>query len=395
MSGPSTQQLDALAKLFGELNVASEIAFGKPLVRETPGRSVPGYYKALHTGTPLSGGKKRRLQGGGICEDNLYVKLAVESAIILGAVSATAGAGYAGKATIEFYMNAYHLNDATKDAVHALYDSIQTWATTGMTGASAIYLAFREIFNTTAGSVGTTSAGLGRVMLSSGTGAAIAAPAFLAGRYFNSANDVHADIQATVNALQAQYNTLSEWSGRVTRSLTEKKEELAAQISAAQASLSASAASASASATSSVASAKAAYLYLKRSICWYIDALNSGVQTALGALPRPDISGLASAFEMYGRMGSAAVGASADEWPLALGAQRGEGDDAAGAGQPRSTTLAAGEDDDAFMRPELGGKKRRMRKTQKIRKDKRLKKSSKKSRKGSKKSNKRRQHNRR
>lgn len=282
---------NALADLIGELNAASELTLN---LRMVPGREL-GYHGALASGdyqvpqhlqypSERGGRRKRRGAGNGpsgmaspesSC-DNIYVSLAIDSAIILAGAAAVAGTGYGGFATLQYFMTVYSLNPAVIAVVTALYDAlVVTLSALTTVGSSA------------ASAVGSIASAVGPVAMTAASGVASSAPPVITalvrlspgiaiGRYIGTGKSAREDAMAILNGLNERYTSVTDYTGRVTRSISEKKTQLLGQITAAKQAIAATYVSASESSAAAVAGVSAGYQTIKRKLCSIIDKVVAG-----------------------------------------------------------------------------------------------------------------------
>lgn len=245
----------ALAALIGELNAASELTTGKRLV---PGR-IPGFYEELAStgeGRPKMGntdfvygsrgGKKKRrrtIRGGGICEDNVYVRLAIDSAIILAAAAAVVGTGYAGYTVLADYMGVYRLSPLVVACVKSLYDILST------TGTSLVQIGSRAI--DTAKPIAQLTwegiKGIGAVGSRLTSAAAsvtptvvkflyTVAPGIAIGRYFGTVYSAREDAQSIIDTVSQKYASSRQYVSQLVTSITTKKAQITSTIARTRAS---------------------------------------------------------------------------------------------------------------------------------------------------------------
>jgi hypothetical protein len=144
--------MTALDHLLVEVNAASEVLYGRGL-RDTPGRTTSGYHgdiaagkivpsHRLYPGEPdefsKKGGGRRRQRGGAACDDNQWVKLAVDSAIILAGAGAVIGATYTGFSVLNYYMSIFNVGPSVIAIVTALYDLCKTIITSTIPGLTSV-----------------------------------------------------------------------------------------------------------------------------------------------------------------------------------------------------------------------------------------------------------------
>jgi len=280
------EKAQALAALIGELNAASELTMGK---RMSPGR-VEGAFAGMEGGPeeedpdyePGMEGGKRRLRGGAAC-DNRYVSLAVDSAIILAGAAAVVGAGYGGLVTLQYYMAIYGLDAATSAAITALYNTLASALSGAITAGSAAMGAAGTTLKAAAPVVGSVGSALGKVA-GPAVGATVrAAPAMLLGRYLSIGFRARQDAMDILNALNAQYAAIADYTGAMTRSMTAKKAALEEQIASISASTRGAYESVRVAATSAATATSGGYAAVKAAICNFIDRVNAGAVDAADA----------------------------------------------------------------------------------------------------------------
>jgi len=132
-------------------------------MRPTQGRDKEGFYVALASGQDLpahlrypgeegKGGRRRQRGGGGnesraqerdvgqlesAC-DNRWVKLAVDSAIVLAGAAAVTATGYAGLSVLQYYMTTFGLSASIMDVIIALYSVFKTLFTSTIPGLASV-----------------------------------------------------------------------------------------------------------------------------------------------------------------------------------------------------------------------------------------------------------------
>ena len=138
----SEEKAIALGNLIGEMDVASEVTLGQRLV---PGRIIEEYHGKIATGKLVPqhklypgerGGKRMKLVGGGICEDEPWVRLSIDAAIVLASAAVVVGIGYTGFATLQSFMSVYGLKESSIAIITSLYNSL---IATGGTIFTAVY----------------------------------------------------------------------------------------------------------------------------------------------------------------------------------------------------------------------------------------------------------------
>lgn len=295
MSSPSQEQVNALADLIGELNAASEITLGKRMV---PGRE-PGFYSTLSEtgeGRPLGpgglpmgtrGGKRKRrrsLRGGAAC-DNQYVSLAIDSAIILAGAAAIAGTGYAGFASLQYFMGVYALDASVVSVVTALYNSFTATLSFALTSGASAASAVGPIASSAASVVSTAASSAASVAPSVLTTLARLTPGILLGRYIGTGISARDDAMAILNGLNAKYEAISNYTGAVTRSVAAKKAALEQNISETRKRISQTYQAAAASAQSASQSVSSLYGSLKGKLCELVDKVATGVASSVDIFP--------------------------------------------------------------------------------------------------------------
>ena len=291
------EKAQALAALIGELNAASELTMGK---RISPGR-VEGAFAGMQGGPEendsdweegMNGGRRKRRGAGNTPSgmappsacDNRYVSLAVDSAIILAGAAAIVGAGYGGLTTLQYYMTIYGLDAAVSATITALYTTLTTTLSGMLTTGSAAMGAVRTGLSTAAPVVGTAASAVGKAAGPSIEAVARMTPAMLLGRYLSIGFRAREDAMAILNALNAQYTAITDYTGAVTRSMTAKKAALEEQIARVSASTRGAYESVRDAATSAATSTSAGYAAVKATICGVIDRVSNGTSAAADAV---------------------------------------------------------------------------------------------------------------
>lgn len=278
----------ALGNLIGELDVASEITLGQRLV---PGRIIDGYHGDIAMGVRVpehlkypgeKGGKRMKMTGGGICESNIYVRLAIDSAILLASAAVVVGAGYAGFATLQAYMNVYGLNTATIAVIESLYNSL---IATGGAILSSLYNVGSSAVSI-GQSTGTVATTVARGIYASAgpvlSAFARAAPAIAAGRYIGTNRNAYDDAKNILSTLDAQYKAITSYTGAVTRSMTEKRVNVERQIASARENLKAAYETAKSGAESTASKSSSVYLTIRKRVCQLIDSGIEAVDITAG-----------------------------------------------------------------------------------------------------------------
>lgn len=295
MSSLSQEQVNALADLIGELNAASEITLGKRMV---PGREQ-GFYSTLSEtgegrpigpgGLPMGskGGKRKRrrsLRGGAAC-DNQYVSLAIDSAIILAGAAAIAGTGYAGFASLQYFMGVYALDASVVSVVTALYNSFSATLSFALTSGSAAISAVGPMASSAMSTASEVASSAVSVAPSVLTTLARLSPGIVLGRYIGTGKSARDDAMAILNGLNAKYEAISNYSGAVTRSIAAKKTALEQQISETRERISQTYQAAAAAAQSASQSASSSYGSLKGKLCELVDKVATGAASAVDIMP--------------------------------------------------------------------------------------------------------------
>ena len=218
---------DALKNLFAEVDAASEVLYGKGL-RDVPGRQ-PGYHGAVASGmlvpTHLEysvGDKKHdrsKKKGGAAC-DSRWVRLAVDSAIVLAGAGAVVGASYGGFATLRYYMQIYEVGPAVTEIVTALYEVLVQLMTESIPAAAGF-----------AASVATSGMSAASAVISAATKLSKPAlPGVAFYRYFIQGESARVDAARVFNDISTKAGASKDFAaGVMTRSMA-KKAELQASI---------------------------------------------------------------------------------------------------------------------------------------------------------------------
>lgn len=295
MSSPSREQVNALADLIGELNAASEITLGKRMI---PGRE-PGFYSILSEtgegrpvgpgGLPMGsrGGKRkgrRSLRGGAAC-DNQYVSLAIDSAIILAGAGAIAGTGYAGFASLQYFMGVYALDASVISVITALYNSLNATLSFALTSGASVVSAVGPVASSATRVISTAASSAASVAPSVLTTLARLTPGVLLGRYIGTGISAREDAMAILNGLNEKYEAVKNYTGAVTRSIATKKAALEKNISETRERISQTYQSAAASAQSTSTSVSSLYGSLKEKLCELVDKVATGVASSVDIMP--------------------------------------------------------------------------------------------------------------
>jgi hypothetical protein len=290
------EKAQALAALIGELNAASELTMGK---RISPGR-VEGAFAGMHGGPEendsdweegMNGGRRKRRGAGNTPSgmappsacDNRYVSLAVDSAIILAGAAAIVGAGYGGLTTLQYYMTVYGLDAAISATITALYTTLTTTLSGIITTSSAAMGAVGTGLSQAAPAIGTAASAIGTVAGPAAISLARMTPAMLLGRYLTIGFKAREDAMSILNALNAKYVAMTEYTGAMTRSMTAKKAALEEQIASVSAATRGAYDSARVAVRSAATSTAAGFAAVKATICRFIDRVNAGAANAADA----------------------------------------------------------------------------------------------------------------
>jgi hypothetical protein len=284
----SEEKAIALGNLIGEMDVASEVTLGQRLV---PGRIIEEYHGKIATGKLVpqhmkypgeKGGKRMKLVGGGICEEQPWVRLSIDAAIVLASAAVVVGAGYTGFATLQSFMNVYGLNESSIAIITSLYNSLI--ATGGAIFTTVYNMGSASVTVTTSiGTVGSTI--LTGLYSSAGpilSTFARAAPAVAIGRYIGTNKNAYEDAKNIINTLDAQYKALASYTGAVTRSMSEKKESIERQLTAAKQSFKTTYENAKTKSEAVITKSSSYYLALRTKVCQLVDRGISAVDVTAG-----------------------------------------------------------------------------------------------------------------
>ena len=239
MSRMTDEQMNALANLVGELEMSPVIAIPEstvdadvPATIARPIRSTrfTGSYTEPDLRKRLGGKKSRKMRGGGKCEDNWYVNMAVNSAIVISGTAAAIGVGYGGYAALAHFMDAFGLDETVKASVRAIYQAgMAIGKTIGTAGASAASGAM-DIAGSAASGLKSVVPAIGKAAGSVAYTGAMAGPLVALGRYVGTEQSARDDLQGILSSLESQYTELNNKIGTVTRSMASKKEQYSSQI---------------------------------------------------------------------------------------------------------------------------------------------------------------------
>jgi hypothetical protein len=292
----SEEKAIALGNLIGEMDVASEVTLGQRLV---PGRIIEEYHGKIATGKLVPqhklypgerGGKRMKLVGGGICEDEPWVRLSIDAAIVLASAAVVVGIGYTGFATLQSFMSVYGLKESSIVIITSLYNSL---IATGGTIFTAVYN-MGSAAVPVAKSVGSMASSIVSGLYSSAgpvlSTFARAAPAIAIGRYIGTNKNAYEDAKNIISALDAKYKALASYTGAVTRSMTEKKETIQRQLTSAKQSLKTTYDNAKTNSEAVITKSSSYYLALRTKICQLLDSgiasvdISAGLEEALATI---------------------------------------------------------------------------------------------------------------
>jgi len=234
MSQITEPQMNALANLVESLELSPVIATGSNVDTDVPAniaKRIMPHRNARYDGVYTKGGKKSiQMSGGGICQDSLPLRMAVNSAIILSGTSAAIGVGYGGYAALEHFMNAFGLDSTVQDSVRAIYHvGIAIGKTVGVTGASAASGA-RDVFVSAVSGVRSAAPAMVKATGSLAYTGAMAGPFVAFGMYLRTEQSARDELQNILSNLESQYEGLTTQLGMATRSVVDKKQQYANEI---------------------------------------------------------------------------------------------------------------------------------------------------------------------
>jgi len=278
----------ALGNLIGELDVASEVTLGQRLV---PGRIIEEYHGKIATGKLVpehmkypgeKGGKRMKLVGGGICEDEPWVRLSIDAAIVLASAAVVVGAGYTGFSTLQSFMSVYGLKESSIAIITSLYNSL-------IATGGAIFTTLYNMSSAAvpvAKSVGSVASSILSGLYSSAgpilSTFARAAPAIAAGRYIGTNKNAYEDAKNIISALDAKYKALTSYTGAMTRSMGQKKESIERQLAVAKQSFKTTYENVKSSSEAVITKSSSYYLALRTKICQLLDKGISSVDMTAG-----------------------------------------------------------------------------------------------------------------
>lgn len=227
-------QMNALANLVESLELSPVIATGSSVdtdVHANIATHIRGMHRDARYPDRYAGGKKYiQMSGGGICENNGYVNMAVNSAIVMSGTAAALGAGYGGHVALANFMKAFELKPAVINSVNAIYHvGIAIGKTVGVAGASAASGAMNVLASTTSGARKALPAIANATRSLAYTGA-MAGPFVALGRYVGTQQSARDELQNILSNLERQYRGLTNKIGTVTRSVATKKDEYFIEI---------------------------------------------------------------------------------------------------------------------------------------------------------------------
>lgn len=216
----NTDQIQALSELMKAVSIESppleETLRRSPRLAEDP--KPKGFYKV--------GGGERLMRGGGVCEDNWVVKMAVDSAIVIGGIAASIGVSYKGYEALASFMSIFGLDKATVDSINAVYQIVKA-------SSSVAYQVGASIIDV--GSTGASAIGSAVPPVASAVGSVAAAgikvsPFVALGRYIGTEQSALADLQSIYDSLVEQQAALQAYQGSITRSMSEKQTQLQVKL---------------------------------------------------------------------------------------------------------------------------------------------------------------------
>jgi hypothetical protein len=242
MSKMTEDQMDALVGLVGALELSPVVKTASSVDTTVPATIARPIRSARFSGSMAEpkasgwsgwskGGKKsRKMRGGGKCEDNWYVNMAVNSAIVMSGTAAALGAGYGGYIALVHFMDAFGLDEAVQNSIEAIYQAgMAIGQTVGTAGASAVSGAMDVVGSAVSG-LKSAAPAFGKAAGSVAYTGAMAGPLVALGRYVGTEQSARDDLQAILSGLESQYTGLNDKIGTVTRSMAAKKEQYASQI---------------------------------------------------------------------------------------------------------------------------------------------------------------------
>ena len=218
----NTSQIHALSNLMQAVSI--ETPSLTVTLRRSPRIAAdpkdPGFYKV--------GGKrkKRKMRGGGVCEDNWVVKMAVDSAIVIGGIAASIEVSYTGYQALASFMTTFGLDQATIDSINAVYEIVKGSSSVAyQLGASII-----EVASTGASAIGSAVPPVARAVGSVAAAGIKVSPFVALGRYIGTEKSALIDLQGIYDSLVEQQDALQAYKGRITRSMSEKQTQLQVKL---------------------------------------------------------------------------------------------------------------------------------------------------------------------
>ena len=268
----NTSQIVALSNLMQAVSIET------PSLTETLRRSPriaadpkpPGFYKV--------GGKrkKRKMRGGGVCDDNWVVKMAVDSAIVIGGIAASIGVTYTGYQALASFMTTFGLDQATIDSINAVYEIVKGSSSVAyQLGASII-----DVASTGASAIGSAVPPVARAVGSVAAAGVKVSPFVALGRYIGTEQNALADLQRIYSSLVHQQAALQAYKGRITRSMSEKQTQLQEKLIEIQTTIDQYKAATTSTATSIRETTSTGFTNIQGIICQTIDTIKSTGENA-------------------------------------------------------------------------------------------------------------------
>ena len=272
----TTSQIDALSNLMQEVSIET------PSLTETLRRSSrlaenpkpKGFYKV--------GGKrkKRKMRGGGVCEDNWVVKMAVDSAIVIGGIAASIGVSYTGYQALASFMTTFGLDKATIDSINAVYEIVKASSSVAyQLGASII-----DVGSTGASAIGSAVPPVARAVGSVAAAGIKVSPFVALGRYIGTEQSALQDLKTTYQFLLEKQTALQGYKGAITRSMSEKQTQLLGKLGEIQTAIDQYSDAAKTSAASISETTSRGFTNVQGVICNTIDAIKSTGENAQEAM---------------------------------------------------------------------------------------------------------------
>lgn len=242
MSKMTEDQMDALAGLVGALELSPVVKTASSVDTTVPATIARPIRSARFSGSMAEpkasgwsgwskGGKKsRKMRGGGKCEDNRYVNMAVNSAIVMSGTAAALGAGYGGYTVLAHFMNAFGLDEAVQNSIEAIYQAGMAIGQTVGTAGASVASGAMDVTASAVSGLKSVVPTVGKTVGSVAYTGAMAGPLVALGRYVGTEQSARDDLQAILSGLETQYTGLNDKIGTVTRTMASKKEQYASQI---------------------------------------------------------------------------------------------------------------------------------------------------------------------